>query len=106
MPGITQPSLLSSDHPPTIKIELRVAASGKYVWGRVELEEHSGRRRRVLVPHTLFTGNFLTLADDMRDVFTAWLYHDTTEVVRVLKRSIERWQDDCEEEGGHPAHNR
>lgn len=106
MPGVTQPSMIVTDHPGSIILDLRVAATGNYVWGHLTTFEHSGRKRRLTIPHTLFGAQMLGLPDDMRDVFTAWLYSDTTEVMRILKRAVERWQDDCDEEGGHPAPNR
>lgn len=106
MPGATQPSLIPSDHPSSFVLDLRVAASGHYVWGKLHTIEHSGRQRRLIIPHTIFSAAMLGLPDDMRDIFTAWLYADTTEVIRVAKVAIATWQDDCDEEGGHPAHNR
>lgn len=106
MPGSTQPSLLSTDTPCSITLVLKVAANGAYIWGNLTTLEHSGRARRRTIPHTYFGAAVLSLPDDMRDVFTAWLYHDATEVHRTVARAVEGWQDDCDDEGGHPARNR
>lgn len=106
MPGATQPSMLPTDHPCSITVELKVAANGVYVWGRLTTVDHGGHTRRRLIPHTYFGAALLSLPDDMRDVFTAWLYSDGAEVQRVTARAVERWQDDCDEEGGHPGHSR
>lgn len=89
-----------------LRIDLTVHPVHGYVTGRVEVRDASGLARRVTIPPTWLTIEMLGLGDDLRDIATAWLFQRAEEVVRIARSAIERWQDDCDQEGGHPGPNR
>lgn len=101
-----QGSLLVTDHPASITIELRVSARGDTVWGRMIMHERSGRSTVTHIPHMFLSAQVLGLPDDMRDLFTTWLYARPEETRRLLVKAIDRWQDDGEDKGSHPGPNR
>lgn len=94
MPGTTQLGLLSSGPAQSVNVHLRVNPTGTYVWGRIHTRESSGLERVTRVPRIEIMSGFLGLPDDMRDIFTAWLYHGSGEIHRLAKEATESWVRD------------